>query len=160
MLLYGNSLNIQPRCKVFNISSLYEGVNCEYLKLLTPPVGTMVTTGDRQFDINYYNYIMLNDPVFVQFFTIIYNLYLGIDVYLLVGDEDWQENLIEALLKVIQQRYGYNAIKINCEEDMFMAMSSNQDFDKCFGLYNLDMDKARYIALTGIDKMSEGDFYE
>ena len=48
---------------------------------------------------------------------IIQILYAGRSVYLMYGDEDWNENLIESLLKIIQQRYGYNAYHVESDEE-------------------------------------------
>lgn len=147
--MYGNSSNIIDTGEVFNLSSLKEG----YYKLsyLIPPNSIGVFTG-RDFDIAYANYILGNDTVFVQFFNIIINLYYGKDVYIITSPEDWSENLIESLLKLIQQRYGYNGAYIGSKEDYYALLNSNTrfEFEKGFGLLNLDQDKERYAILIQI----------
>lgn len=147
MLMYGNSLNADlVDAKIYNISGMKEGF--EKLQILIPP-NEIGTTYGREFDIAYMNYIMMNDAVFVEFFRIIQNLYTGINVYLVFGENDWSENLCQSILKIIQQRYGYNGYFINSFEDyLFVAMNDSSDFDKTYGLYNLDQDKNRYSYLV------------
>lgn len=150
MLIYGNSFNIisNSETAVFNLTSYREDI--PKLDLLLPPreIGHFI---DRDFDIAYMNYILGNDRVFYQFFgSIIMNLYLGFDVYLAISDEDWSINLVESLLKLIQQRYGYNALRINDVNDYNAAIESGNftsRFDIDYGLANLDLDKNRYSLL-------------
>lgn len=149
MLMYGPS-----RC--FNIRFAGEGVEFNFtsfkeggvrLNYLIPYLDQI--SDDFEFDLAYANYIMNNDQVFVQFFQIIYNLYLGKDVFIAVdSEENWAENLLESLLKFIQERYGYIAIKIESEEDYLYARNNfSSDFNPEFGLYNLDSDKERFYSL-------------
>ena len=153
MLMYAEDrpdiLNIKMVGKgiVFNLASLKEGYS--KLNLLVPP-NELGRFTDRDFDIAYANYIMSNDSVFMQFFWIIYNLYIGVDVLIIIsGGSDWTENILESLLKLIQQRYGYNGTKIDSEEDYIYARNYiNSDFAPGYGLYNLDMDKERFTYLV------------
>lgn len=147
MLFYGSCkcMTIPQNVIVFNITSLNESI--PKLKLLTPP-GNIGYLDGRDFDIAYYNYIFSYDNVFFEFFQIIYNLYIGNDVYLAMIDGiDWSENLMESLLKVIQQRYGYNAYRIEYPQDYQNALNHRSDFDPTFGLVNLDADKMRYTMM-------------
>ena len=155
MLLYGNFQNIIDNGIVFNITSMKEGY--VRLPLLVPPNELGRFTG-RDFDIAYMNYIMNNDLVFKQFFDIIYNLYIGVDVYLIIDESDWSINLIESLLKLIQQRYGYNANRINCIDDYLQAVNSKfiSGFNPYFGLQNLDMDKERYTYIIETARIKKG----
>lgn len=145
MLLYGypSVLSaISRETYIFNLSSMVESY--PQLPLLIPPSEIGHLYG-REFDIKYAEYIFSNDYVFCQFFQIIYHLYLGKDVFIIYSNEDWSENLIESLMKLIQQRYGYNGIMINTEEDYINAMlHSNPGFNPEFGIANLDQDKIRF----------------
>lgn len=159
LLIYGNvdpkSLNqdykyaresgfLQSDCIAFNISTYREG----YFKLtdVLPPRAIGVTSG-YDFDMAYANYILSNDLPFCEFFSIIYHLYINKEVYLLVNTEEWGENVIESLLKLIQQRYGINAVLVNSEEDyQYAKMSANVSFSSGPCLWNLDTDKERYTA--------------
>jgi hypothetical protein len=120
----------------------------ENLQILIPP-NVIGKTFDREFDINYYNYIMQNDQVFMEFFRIIQDLYLNKNVYLMFGDDEWSENLCQSLLKIIQQRYGYNGYYIdNMNDYLYASMNDTSDFNKEYGIYNLDQDKMRYSYLV------------
>jgi hypothetical protein len=126
---------------VFNTTSYKMG--WEELKLLIPPNNIGHLT-DREFDIAYANYIFSNDYIFSEFFIILYNVYINKDVYILVNDEEWAINLDQSLFKLIQQRYGLNAIKVETEEDYIYAMNSISDFNHQYGIANLDQDKERF----------------
>lgn len=151
MLMFGidNSgvLDIDiPEGVLFNLTSLKEGYTT--LPLLIPP-NSIGRFTDFDFDILYAKYIMENDAVFAQFFQIIYYLYIGKDVFILASAENWSENILESLLKLIQQRYGYNAVMINHNDDYLFAKTQmiDQGFAPGYGLYNLDIDKERFSYL-------------
>lgn len=149
MLMYGPAsaadIKFGGKGVMYNLSSMREGFIS--LQALIPPntIGRLI---DREFDIAYANYIMSNDTLFCIFFQIIYNLYIGKDVFIIVSTEDWSENLLESLLKLIQQRYGYNGVLINTEADYLYATTSmNFGFAPGYGIYNLDQDKERFTTL-------------
>lgn len=148
LLMYGNAniLNIDSsfdyNC-IFNLSSYKAGFNI--LNIMPP--NEIGFSDSADFDIAYANYIMYNDAVFMNFFRIIYYLYLGKDVYIMACEEDWSENLVESVLKLIQQRYGINAIHIVDDNDY---MDAKLQYDMSFANYgrlNLDTDKDRFIYL-------------
>lgn len=131
---------------MFNLTSMREGFNT--LKSLVPP-NELGRFTDREFDIAYANYIMNNDFVFCEFFQIIYNLYIGNNVFIIASDSDWSENILESLLKLIQQRYGYNAVKIDSDDDYIYAENNMSfNFAPGYGLYNLDQDKERFSYIV------------
>ena len=149
MLMYGPAsaadIKFGGKGVMYNLSSMREGFIS--LQALIPP-NTIGRLTDREFDIAYANYIMSNDTLFCIFFQIIYNLYIGKDVFIIVSTEDWSENLLESLLKLIQQRYGYNSVLINTEADyLYAATSMNFGFAPGYGIYNLDQDKERFTTL-------------
>ena len=151
MLMYGEdkpevlSLTFSGTGMIFNLTSYKEGYN--RLNLLVPP-NELGRFTDRDFDIAYANYVIGNDAVFCQFFWIIYNLYIGNHVFIIANPADWSENILESLLKLIQQRYGYNAIRIDNDDDyIYAANFMNPGFAPGFGLYNLDQDKERFTYL-------------
>ena len=149
MLMYGPAsaadIKFGGKGVMYNLSSMREGFIS--LQALIPP-NTIGRLTDREFDIAYANYIMSNDTLFCIFFQIVYNLYIGKDVFIIVSTEDWSENLLESLLKLIQQRYGYNAVLINTEADYLYAVTSmNFEFAPGYGIYNLDQDKERFTTL-------------
>lgn len=155
MLMYGNSENVIATGNVYNLTSMKEGYT--RLNNLIPPNSLGKLTG-RDFDLAYADYILGNDMVFIEFFHIIYSLYIGTDVYIVVSENDWSENLLESLLKLIQQRYGYNACKIDSLEDYVYFSISAQipEFNIYFGIKNLDMDKERYTYIMENIRIKNG----
>ena len=156
MLLYGNGNYIPDDCKVFNLNSMREGF--PRFKYLLPP-NSMGQYTQREYDIAYFNYIFQNDYVFTEFFSIVFELYCNNDVFIIVDESmDWSENLTESLFKAIQQRYGYNAVKVDTEEDYFWVKNSysNPQFNSSWGIYNLDIDKERYSILIESARLQAG----
>lgn len=156
MLYYGNGNYIPDECKVYNLNSMREGY--PRFRYLLPPnsLGQYV---DRDFDIAYFNYIFNNDPVFMEFFSIIFELYANNDVFILVDEQmDWSENLSESLLKAIQQRYGYNGYRCNSFDDYIWVknLSTPIQFNAYYGLHNLDIDRERYTYLVETFRLRAG----
>ena len=149
--------------KCMNIRFTGEGVEYNFtsfkeggirLSHLLPNIDQI--SDDFEFDLAYANYLMGDDQVFFEFFQIIHNLYLGKDVFIAVDpDENWAENVLESLLKFIQERYGYPAVKIESEEDYIFARNNfSSDFNLEYGLYNLDVDNQRFSDLLFSDKQN------
>jgi hypothetical protein len=150
MLLYGDARNIQDQCVVLNYTSYIEG----YRRLNLLPPNSLGASSDYQFDQLYMQYILSNDALFIEFFSLIEMLRNGRDVYIIVSNDDWSEQLIESLLKLIQQRYGYNATRINCFEDLITAEPGN--FNSSYGLFNYDTDADRYTDLVMRIRLAQG----
>ena len=122
---------------VLNLSSLVEGVEKVHLvpSFITP------YNNDKEFDIAFSNYIFSNDSVFMEFMKIIFPLYMGNDVFLLVSrNENTHDIITESICKLIQQRYGYNYQLLNCVDDI--DYYDDSDFS-IYGLSTLDIDKER-----------------
>jgi hypothetical protein len=156
MLFYGKGEYIPDDCKVYNLNSMKEGF--PRFKFLLPPnkLGKFL---DRDFDIAYFEYIFQNDYVFYEFFSIIYELYINNDVFIIVDSSmDWAENIAESLFKAIQQRYGYNSYRVNSEEDYLWIKNSSSypQFNPQWGIYNLDIDKERYSILIESARLKAG----
>ena len=148
MLYYGYS-NIMSVLKydtiVYNITSYKEGL--VRLNLMPPCDVRFYKDGSREFDMYYADWILSNDGPFFDFFTIVYNLYIGNDIFLVMDDGDWSENIIESLLKLIQQRYGYNGCMIDSFDSYVYAQNNMSSRFESFGLMNLDVDKDRYSVI-------------
>lgn len=156
MLFYGSGSYIPDDCKVFNLNSMREGY--PRFRYLLPP-NSMGQYTQREYDIAYFNYIFQNDAVFAEFFSIVFELYCNNDVFILVDEKmDWSENLSESLFKAIQQRYGYNVVRIESEADYFWIKNSfdSPGFNTSFGIYNLDIDKERYSILVESARIKAG----
>ncbi len=130
---------LSPHIKIYNVSSLLEG----YTRLNILPY-TVKYSDEKEFDLDYALYILNNDNVFFDMMKIIYNLYIGNDVYLLVTIDQFSEIVTESLLKFIQQRYGYIGNRVNDPEDFGTLVPG--DFS-LLGVFNLDYDKERFSYL-------------
>lgn len=155
MLMYGNGVVIKdilemPDVRVYNFSSLREGF--PRLNLMLPH--NLGANSEYEFDVNYANYIFSNDIVFMNFMTIIIELYYGHSVFLLISEDEWSLLLIDSLMKLIQQRYGINGVLVNTMEDLAFA---KEDTFQDYGIMNLDMDKERYTYLDQQYKMMGAD---
>ena len=110
--------------KVYNMSSLLElGIR---LNNLIPPIynpdGSLMDFRDeRQFDQWYANYLMSNNAAFVDMMSIVYDLYNGINVLVLIGHDDYKDIITESFIKFIQQRYGYNSNLLNDYNDWYYS---------------------------------------
>ena len=151
MLFFGNekdeviNIGISNNMIIYTLASFREGFN----KLSIMPPNELGRFENRDFDIIYADYIINNDIIFINFFQIIYNLYIGKDVLIIYSEEfNFSENIIESVLKLIQQRYGYNAIRIDNDDDFIYAKNNNNPyFAPGYGLYNLDTDKERFTYM-------------
>lgn len=127
---------------VLNLSSLAEGFERVHL---VPSISASYND-DKQFDIDYANYIFSNDYTFMEFMKIIYPLYVGSDVFLLVSrNENTHDIITESLCKLIQQRYGYNYQLLNNKYDIDYYDDSNFNI---YGIQTFDMDKERMTYLA------------
>lgn len=137
--------------KVYNMSSLLElGIR---LNNLIPPVynpdGSLMDFNDeRMFDQWYANYLTTNNAAFIEMMNIIYDLYNGINVLILIGHDDYKDIITESFAKFIQQRYGYNSNMLNDYNDWYYMRESSFTIQ---GIYNLDIDKERFVNMIPIN---------
>lgn len=152
MLMYGYAENIPDTDNtiVFNLASMKEGY--QRLAELVPPNNIGRLDG-RDFDIFYAEYIMSCEPAFYKMFTVVFELFQSHDVYLIINEFEWCDNLVQSLFKFIQTRYGYNGVRINNMEDYIYYKNNDIfKFNPDYGLYNFDLDKERYsmdVAMSG-----------
>lgn len=151
MLLYGTIQNLQitDKTKVYNFSSLNEW----YTKLNLLPPREFGWEYDYTFDMRYAEYIMCNDIVFFDLMMIVFSLYQGEDIFILIDDNPMLEPMNDSLFKFIQQRYGYNSYRINSLTDFLYSDDSN--FTE-FGLQNLDLDKDRLSYMIERERILNG----
>ena len=154
MLVFGGSelipLLTNEGFDIFNFTSLVMGLP----KIdLVPEKDSFEYYDEKSFDIQYANWIMNNDSKFIEFMKIVYPLYCGRNVFIVVNWYDnienyFYANLNESLMKFIQSRYGYNASIINTVEDyMEQNLYNLESGFSIEGLMNIDMDKYRLTFL-------------
>ncbi len=151
MLLLGRIQNLATteRTKILNFNSLNE----KYPRLhLIPPLD-LGSKNEYDFDMKYASFL-LNDPnAFFDLMQIMYPLYEGEDVFLLVDDGPVMEMLVESLQKFIQQRYGYNSAYITCVEDLLNA--NDGDFSE-LGTMNMRDDRERLSYMLESERIARG----
>lgn len=129
---------------IYNLNSLVEiGIR---LRLMPPSELESISFRDEKlFDQAYANYIFSDNEIFSRFMGVILSFYYGSDVYILVDDSiDMGEIIIESLMKLIQQRYGIISNYIKESDDLDYLTEGTLSIP---GLYNLDIDKSRYMTL-------------
>lgn len=149
MLMMCGSVHCIPRTLnnllVFNFTSLYE--NIARWNILPPP--DMVAPDEVTWDRMYMDFIINNDNVFFEFFTIMYQFYLGSNIYILIdqGSSDFIDSMNECLIKIIQQRYGINTFILNDPDD-FLEIDESMCNMNIYGVALFDQDKARYTRMA------------
>lgn len=131
---------IKDKFSILNFNSFLIGYQTLNLVPAGFPAGTFMSDS---FDMEYFNYIMANDSLFYEFFSVIILLQEGNDVYLISDVNDYSI-VPESLLKIIQQRYGYNGNIIHDIDDLGSMQDSSFTIQ---GLYQFDSDRLRYYDI-------------
>ena len=145
--LYNMPENERSSFMVYNFSSLKDGIG-KRLDLL--PI-TKMNVYEKDFDQMYYHYIIDNDIVFITFMKMIYRLYSGFNVYIMISDGYIYEALAESLTKVIQVRYGYNAQFVHEIDDI--NFYDDSEFSSS-GIKIFEQDRNRFLNLLNAYGMS------
>ena len=138
--------------QIYNLASFIEAPYPK-LQYLIPPIPH---SASYEFDVAYANYLISNNNAFVQLYSLMLELEKGNDILLLVSDFDWTENIAESLFKFIQQRWGYQGVVVNNDDDYIHFRNEIFDFDPGYGIHNLDADRDRYSLLIEKDRISRG----
>lgn len=144
----------------YNLSSYFSDVPT--LNMLIPSTAYIPEeslAGDcdfPSFDISYHKYLIENNNAFMQLMNIIIPAYQSPEtlVQILINDSPFREAFQESLIKLIQQRYGYNVCRVNEIEDFIYAEESDFSIP---GLFTLDQDIARWHTMVPLES---GDPYE
>lgn len=146
----------------YNLSSYYNSADIPMLNCLIPSVEFIPEEqllGDctsPEFDINYHNYIINNNDAFKQFMNLIIPVQQSPDVLVvvLIRHTPYSDAILESLLKLIQQRYGYNCYIINELEDLLYVEEPSFNIP---GLFAYDNDIMRYQSICP-EIMNCGDY--
>lgn len=104
-----------------------------------------VVPADTNFDFFYMDYILRYDFPFMDLMNIIYPLYESKSVGVIYNPSaNMYLEQLEALIKIIQTRYGIVSSRMMDIVDLEYPIDTDFSIQ---GLYNLDMDKARFIEL-------------
>lgn len=146
----------------YNLSHYY--AEMPMLNLLVPSsefISEDILTGDcatTDFDREYHNFILSNDAAFCQLMSIIVPVYMQPDtlVHIAILYNDYTIAFVESLIKLIQQRYGYNSYFINDVEDFLYITEPEFSIP---GLFVLDQDLARWRMMNS-ESLKGYDEYE
>lgn len=132
---------------ILNLSSFYSGyINITHLIAKISPINNTGLpmpefVNSVEFDMQYASAV-LNDPLlFGSLVNIMLRAYEGYLVCILVQRDQYRDAVMESLIKLIQQRYGYNCWIIE-EPDDIEIMSEQMLFPN--GLLTLDADIKQY----------------
>ena len=129
---------------VVNFNSLKQG----FYELNLLPPNALGAVDEYDFDLKYLNYIFSDDLRFCQIYSIPSSIFNAKDVFIVVDyvlHSDWEYNLVESFLKMIQVRYGFSPCSVNTVEDYYTA--EDTDFTD-YGILNFDVDSDRYMKIA------------
>ena len=144
----------------YNLSSYYSDVPT--LNMLIPSIDYIPEEsleGDMvycpSFDLSYHGFIIENPEAFCQFMSIIIPAYMSPEtmVQVYINHSEYRDAILESLVKLIQQRYGFNAYIVNELSDFMYADDSDMSIP---GLCAIQQDISRWHTLVPI----EGEIYE
>lgn len=159
MIIFGPDIGVLPpefylkygikKVMQYNLSSY--NTFTQQLPLLIPDINAMggvISDEEKEFDIRYASYVMNSDGAFMELMQIMAPLYedSATVVFISIASTQYRDIVTESLIKFIQQRYGYNCNIVMCAED---AMAINDNTFSIIGLYTMDKDMMRYVALLG-----------
>ena len=113
-----NNANIM----VVNFNSLKQG----FYELNLLPPNALGAVDEYDFDLKYLNYVYSDDYRFCQIYSIPSTIFNAKDVFIIVDyvlHSDWEYNLVESFLKMIQVRYGFNPCSV-CTARTFSQTAS------------------------------------
>ena len=145
----------------YNLSSYYN--DAPTLNALVPspqyiPQDVLLgDTTDPIFDIEYHKYIFESQQAFMEFMSIMVPAFTSPDtlIHIMIKQSNFRDVIMESLIKLIQQRYGYNVCIANEVDDFLYTEESDFSIP---GLFALDQDLARWRAVQ--DDPVESGYYE
>ena len=174
MLVFSTTINVPlefleskgiKQVFMFNLTSYYNSDQIPMLNCIIPSVEHIpeeIIIGDcstPEFDMNYHNYIMNNDNAFKQFMDLIIPIHQSPEILIvvLIRHTPYSDAITESLMKLIQQRYGYNGYMVNEPEDWFYTEESTFTIP---GLFAYDQDILKYQMLCPEIMSCNGDDYD
>ena len=128
---------------ILNLSSLYSGyINVTHLIAKISPINNTGLSmpefvNSVEFDMQYASAVLNNPELFGSLINIMLRAYEGYLVCVLVQRDTYRDAVMESLIKLIQQRYGYNCWIIEDIDDIEI-MSEQMLLPN--GLITLDID--------------------
>lgn len=132
---------------ILNLSSFYSGyINIAHLITKISPINNTGMpmpefVNSVEFDMQYASAVLSNAELFGSLINIMLRAYEGYLVSILVQRDPYRDAVMESLIKLIQQRYGYNCWIIEDGDDIEI-MSEQMLLPN--GLLTLDADIKQY----------------
>ena len=133
--------------KVYNLSSLYSGYD-SITSLITGlhewsanGVNVPEALARPEIDIAYWELIMKNNKMFNDLMKLVLNSFEGFVCMVLVKHDEYRDAVLESIIKLIQQRYGFTPWVIQDEGDIEVLEEPEYTAQ---GLVTLDEDRKRY----------------
>ena len=132
---------------ILNLSSFYSGyINITHLIAKISPINN---TGMQmpdfvnsiEFDMQYASAVLSNPELFGSLINIMLRAYEGYLVCILVQRDSYRDAVMESLIKLIQQRYGYNCWIVEDYDDIEIL---SEQMLLPNGLLTLDSDIKQY----------------
>ena len=136
------------RVLIYNLSSYFSDVPT--LSMLIPNIQYIPESaldGDisvvPEFDIMYGQHVIQNNEAFLQLMMLLVPEYTEPDtlIQVLIDRSEFRDAITESLVKLVQQRYGYNICIVNEIDDFIYAEESDFSIP---GLFALDADLERW----------------
>ena len=131
---------------LFNFTSLCE--NVERWNIVSDWLNGAYLGDELQFCDAFIHYIIEDDNAFFAFFSMLYQYYLGNNIYIMIDDTSPFLSLMnEFLFDFIHDRYGINVFVLNDPDDYLSIDESLCDMT-IFGVGIFDQDKERYTTMA------------
>lgn len=137
------------KISIFNLSSCYSGyIDITMLAKLSCINETYMSmpafVNSLEFDLQYASNIINLPHMFNDFMKVMSSAFEGDLVIILVYRDPYRDAIMESLIKLIQQRYGYNCWIIEDKDDI---ESIREEQFIPYGLINLENDLRKYDQL-------------
>lgn len=131
---------------IFNLSSYYSGYNSiTNLITIASALSQNIVFGEfvqkPEFDIYYMNMIFSNKELFNSLMSVVHCAANGNNAIVLVKHDPFRDAIMESIIKLIQQRYGYQCWVLDSVDDL--CCLSEPVFTP-YGLLNMDEDLKRF----------------
>ena len=143
--------------QVLNFTSLYSGypslapLTTNMYNMNQSGLPTNIYVDTVEFDMQYANAIFRDDKMFEAFMSIMIPVHEGVNVILLVHRDPYRDSLMESIIKLIQQRYGYNSWIV---EDVDDIECLHEPTFTPYGIMALDADIRHYDELYNCGRVS------
>lgn len=141
----------------YNMSTMYEGIETVFNLVPTYSVLQNPSLHDYNgmaFDAFYCKHVIEDNAAFNDLMKIMIPANLNPDclIHILIKQSEFRDVVTETLIKLIQQRYGYNCYIVNEIEDFIYAEESDFSIP---GLFAFEQDRGRWLMMNNVGEDHE-----